>query len=85
MLDVLGGSARLLTIADAAGGQQLGVPFHAGGGGELTIPALREVLALIEAGRSSIPIAGVYELDRVADALRESEHGHPAGKLVVVP
>ncbi len=85
LLEVLGAPQRLLTIADAAGARELGVAFHAGGGGELTIPALREVLPLIEEGRMSVPIAGVYELDRAAEALSESEHGHPAGKLVIVP
>ncbi len=85
LLEVLGGPERLLTIADSAAAAEAGVEFHAGGGGDLTIPALREVLPLIEAGTFSIPIAGVYELARVGDALRESEHVHPAGKLVVVP
>jgi hypothetical protein len=28
---------------------------------------------------------GVLGLSQVRDALRESEHGHPAGKLVIVP
>jgi NADPH:quinone reductase-like Zn-dependent oxidoreductase len=80
-----GGPARVLTIASAADAPSLGVPFHAGGGGELTGRALREVLPLIEAGSFYFPIAGIYDLGQVGDALNESEHGHPAGKLVVVP
>jgi NADPH:quinone reductase-like Zn-dependent oxidoreductase len=76
---------RVLTIASSAEAQELGLTFHAGGGGALTIQALREVLELIAAGRFSFPIAGIYDLGQVGDALRESEHGHPAGKLVVVP
>ena len=85
MLEVLGSPQRLITIGNAAEAQRLGVAFHAGGGGELTLPALREVLPLIASGRFSIPIAGVYDLGQVGDALRESELVHPAGKLVIVP
>ena len=84
-VELAGGSARVLTIAGSPQAQELGVEFHAGGGGELTVKALEEVVPLIEAGTISFPIARVYELGRAADALRESEHGHPAGKLVIVP
>jgi NADPH:quinone reductase-like Zn-dependent oxidoreductase len=84
-VEVAGGPQRALTIASYAEGQELGVPFHAGGGGELTVPALREVLPQIESGSFEFPIARVLGLDGVAEALRESEHGHPDGKLVVEP
>jgi NADPH:quinone reductase-like Zn-dependent oxidoreductase len=84
-VELAGGTERVLTIASSAEAKETGVDFHAGGGGELTIPALREVLPLIEAGSFVLPIAGIYELGQVGDALRESEHGHPAGKLVIVP
>jgi NADPH:quinone reductase-like Zn-dependent oxidoreductase len=84
-VELAGGPERVLTIASYAEAQELGVAFHGGGGDELTIPALREVLVLLEAGRFSFPIAGTYGLEQVGEALRESEHGHPAGKLVIVP
>ena len=42
------------------------------------------MLPLIEAGQLQLPDRRVYDLGQVGDALRESEHGHPAGKLVVV-
>lgn len=80
-----GGPERVVTIASSADAQAAGVEFHAGGGGELTGQALREVLPLIEAGSFHFPIAGIYDLGQVADAMHESEHGHPLGKLVVVP
>ena len=80
-----GGTERVLTIANSAQAGELGVRFHAGGGGELTIPALEEVVPLIESGRLSFPVAGVYGLEDAGAALRESEHGRPAGKLVIVP
>ncbi len=84
-VELAGAPERALTIASSAEGEQLGVEFHGGGGGELTIQALREVLPSIEAGRFVFALGGVYSLSQTADALRESEHGHPAGKLVVVP
>ncbi len=83
-VEVKGNVDRVLTIAFSQEANDLGVPFHAGGG-ELTAQALRETIPLIEDGRISFPIAGVFGLSQVADALRESEHGHPAGKLVIVP
>ncbi len=84
-VEVKGNIERVLTIAFSQEANDLGVPFHAGGGGELTPQALRETIPLIEDGRISFPIAGVFGLSQVPDALRESEHGHPAGKLVIVP
>jgi NADPH:quinone reductase-like Zn-dependent oxidoreductase len=84
-LAVIGGTERMLTIASSADAQATGVEFHAGGGGELTGQALGEVLPLIEAGSFHFPIDGIYDLGQVGDAMRESEHGHPSGKLVVVP
>jgi NADPH:quinone reductase-like Zn-dependent oxidoreductase len=84
-VELAGGPERVLTIASSADAAELGVDFHAGGGGEHMVPALEEVLPLIESGAISFPLAGSYDLGEVGDALRESEHGHPAGKLVVTP
>ena len=53
-----GGPGRVLTIASSADAQATGVPFHAGGGGELTGRALKEVLPLIEAGTFYFPSRG---------------------------
>ena len=84
-VELAGGTARVLTIASSAEAGELGVTFHAGGGGEQTVPALQEIVPLIEAGRISFPVAGVYGLEHAGEALRESEQGRPAGKLVIVP
>jgi NADPH:quinone reductase-like Zn-dependent oxidoreductase len=84
-VELKGNVDRVLTIAWSQQAADLGVPFHAGGGGQLTGQALQEVVPMIEDGRISFPIAGVFDLGHVPDALRESEHGHAAGKLVVVP
>jgi len=84
-VEIKGNVDRTLTIAWSQEADGLGVPFHAGGGGELTPRALSETIPLIEDGRVSFPIAGIFGLSQAPDALRESEHGHPAGKLVIVP
>jgi len=84
-VEVKGNVDRTLTIASSKDASDLDVPFHAGGGGEQTTAALQETMPLIEDGRMSFPIAGVFGLSQAGDALRESEHGHPAGKLVIVP
>jgi NADPH:quinone reductase-like Zn-dependent oxidoreductase len=84
-VELAGGPERVLSIASFAEAEELGVPFHSGGGDALTTKALREVLPLIASGRFEFPIAGVYDLDHASEALRESEHGHPDGKLVIVP
>ncbi len=84
-VELKGNVDRVRTIAYSQQANELGVPFHAGGGGQLTGRALQETIPLIEDGRISFPIAGVFGLSQVPDAVRESEHGHPAGKLVIVP
>jgi NADPH:quinone reductase-like Zn-dependent oxidoreductase len=84
-VELAGGTERVLTIASSAEAGELGVEFHAGGGGSLTSQALEEVIPLIASGAVRFPVAGVYDLGQAAEALRESEHGHPAGKLVIVP
>jgi NADPH:quinone reductase-like Zn-dependent oxidoreductase len=84
-VELKGNVDRVRTIAYSQQANELGVPFHAGGGGQLTGRALQETIPLIEDGRISFPIAGVFGLSEAGEALRESEHGHPAGKLVVVP
>lgn len=84
-IELAGGPERVLSIAAAAEAAKLGVPYHAGGGGGGTIAAIEAVLPGIGDGSFVFPIAGIYDLGQVGDALRESEHGHPAGKLVIVP
>jgi NADPH:quinone reductase-like Zn-dependent oxidoreductase len=84
-VELKGNVERVLMIAWSQQAVDLGVPFHAGGGGELTPRALQETIPLIEDGRIAFPIAATFGLDGVGEALRESEHGHPAGKLVILP
>ena len=46
---------------------------------------LSELAGLIATGRLEIPIAKVYQLDKVRDAYRELERDHTHGKIVLVP
>ena len=45
--------------------------------------ALGDVVALIEAGRFSLPVAHTLPIAQIAEAQRLSEDGHPGGKIVV--
>ncbi|MFD7285425.1 zinc-binding dehydrogenase [Streptomyces sp. NPDC059863] len=74
-----------LAAFDAAGS---GIQIHLtepGAGGVQALQALRGILALIEAGRLRVPIQRTYPLGEVAAALKVSESGHLAGKLVLLP
>ncbi|KIF66015.1 NADPH:quinone reductase [Streptomyces sp. AcH 505] len=83
-IELAGGPTRVLSLVafDAAStGIQIHMTEPGAGGPE----ALGEILALIEAGRLRMPIAGTYRLDEVAAALAVSQSGHLSGKLVVLP
>jgi NADPH:quinone reductase-like Zn-dependent oxidoreductase len=84
-VEMKGNVERALTIAYSQQANELGVPFHEGGGGDRTSKALQETIPLLADGRMSLPVAGVFGLGQAGEALSESEHGHPAGKLVIVP
>lgn len=73
---------RVLTIARFTDVPD-GVIVHQGGSQGDLQPALRELVALIAAGRLQVPIARAYPLAEAAAALDASEHGHLAGKIVL--
>ncbi len=82
-VELAGGPERVLTIARFTGVPD-GVTVHEGGSmGDLQ-PALREIVALIGEGRLEVPIARTYPLEEAAAALEASEHGHLAGKIVLL-
>lgn len=83
LVELTGSPQRVITIADYAGAQQTGVRFTGGGGEERARGALREVAALISAGRFELPVARTFPLEQIAEAHRISETGHPRGKLVL--
>jgi NADPH:quinone reductase-like Zn-dependent oxidoreductase len=84
-IELTGGKERVVSIADAMGAARQGVRFSSGAGGDEQrhLPAFEEVLALHAAGTLRIPVHRAYPLDRAADAHRESEGGHLAGKIVI--
>ncbi|MFJ8795461.1 NADP-dependent oxidoreductase [Streptomyces sp. NPDC102462] len=83
-IELAGGPTRVLSLVafDAA---STGIQVHMTEPGADGPEALRGILALIEAGRLQVPVAGTYPLDEVATALAVSQSGHPGGKLVVLP
>lgn len=83
-VQLAGGPERVLTIA-SFGDLPEGVTLHTTGGGKDMPRALGAILALIEEGRLHVPIARTYPLEEAGAALDESEHGHLAGKLVLLP
>jgi NADPH:quinone reductase-like Zn-dependent oxidoreductase len=80
LVELTGGPARVVTLADEAGAEQTGTTFTSRAG---AWHGLDDVVALIEHGRFSLPVARTFALAQIADAHRLSETGHPGGKLVL--
>jgi len=83
-IELAGGPSRVLTLVafDAAGS---GIQIHMTEPGAGGPQALRDILALIEAGQLRVPIWRTYPLDEVAAALEVSQSGHLGGKIVLLP
>ncbi|MGW4736458.1 zinc-binding dehydrogenase [Streptomyces shenzhenensis] len=78
-IELAGGPTRVLSLVafDAAStGIQIHMTEPGAGGPE----ALRDILALIEAGRLRVPISGTYPLDEMA-AAADRCRGSSAGPL----
>jgi NADPH:quinone reductase-like Zn-dependent oxidoreductase len=74
---------HVITVADFAGAQQSGVRFSRGDSGR-ALHAIGEIGALIESGRFALRVGRTFPLAEVAEAQRVSEHGHVAGKIVLL-
>jgi NADPH:quinone reductase-like Zn-dependent oxidoreductase len=83
LIDLAGGPASVVTLADFNGAKQHEVRFSNGFQGH-AFHALAEIGTLIEAGRFWLPVERAYPLDRISEAHRVSEHGHVRGRLVLV-
>ena len=83
LIELADGSEYVVTIADFAGAQELGVRFSSGDAGR-AIHALAEIGELIESGRFALPVAQTFPLAEIAAAHRVSEDGHVRGKLVLL-
>ncbi|MEV6012667.1 NADP-dependent oxidoreductase [Streptomyces sp. NPDC051976] len=83
-IELTGGTARVVTIADAMGAGRHGVRFTSGGADEYRGgPAFEEALALLGEGKLELPIHASFPLEQAADAQRASEAGHLTGKIVI--
>ncbi len=84
-IELVGGTDRVITIADPDAAS-LGVHFTGGSEASFPLPEVfAEVLPLHNKGQLRLPIASTYPLKRAGEALAESEHGHPRGKIVIQP
>jgi NADPH:quinone reductase-like Zn-dependent oxidoreductase len=83
LVELTGSPDRVITIADFQGAEQTGVRFTGGAGAERATHALSDAVALVEAGRLSVPVARTFPLQDIAEAHRISQAGHPGGKLVL--
>lgn len=81
-VELLGGSERLVTIADGAAFSK-GITFSSQS--ERSAEALADLLARRAAGGLTTTIGRVLALDDAAEAHRLSDSGRASGKLVLVP
>ncbi|MEV7599279.1 NADP-dependent oxidoreductase [Kitasatospora sp. NPDC089797] len=84
-IELTGSAERVVTIADIEGGEQHGVRFTGGAGGEEMHhrAALDAALALHREGTLRLPLHRVLPLAEAAEAQRLSELGHLRGKIVL--
>jgi len=75
---------RIDTIIDFEAAQKYGVKTDGNEEGAKA-GVLSELAEMIATDRLEIPIAKVYQLDKVRDAYRELEQDHTHGKIVLVP
>jgi NADPH:quinone reductase-like Zn-dependent oxidoreductase len=83
LIELTGDPAKVATIADFSAAE-LGVKVTGGGDGRHT-EALGEAVALVQAGRLRVTVAGTFGFSQAAEAHRLSEAGHTRGKLVLLP
>ena len=79
-IELRGTKERIVTIADAAA-FELGIPFSSEG--EHSRDALTEIAGWVTERGVRVALGRSYPLAEAADALRESEAGHPRGKLTL--
>ncbi|MFD9704627.1 NADP-dependent oxidoreductase [Lentzea sp. NPDC059081] len=84
LVELRGGTDRLITIVNAAAAEQ-GITFSGGGGGEPFGGRLTEYARLAADGKLTVRVAQSLPLADAAKAHEVSETGHAAGKLVLRP
>ncbi|MET9361605.1 NADP-dependent oxidoreductase [Streptomyces sp. NPDC006632] len=83
LIELAGGPANVVTIADFAGARRHGVVFSRGDDGR-AVHVLAEIGQLIEAGHFALPVPRTYALTDVAQAHRAGENGQVRGKIVLL-
>jgi NADPH:quinone reductase-like Zn-dependent oxidoreductase len=84
LIEIAGGTERVVTIADFQLAGELGVTATGGSEGR-SWQALTLAAGLFEKGEFHLPVGQTFPLAEAAEAQRVSEQGHPRGKLVLVP
>jgi NADPH:quinone reductase-like Zn-dependent oxidoreductase len=84
LVELVGGTERVVTIADFEAAGELGVTATSGSEGR-SWQALPLAAGLFEKGEFHLPVDQTFPLAQAAEAQRVSEQGHPRGKLVLVP
>ncbi len=88
-LELVADRDRIASIAAFPRGQEVGIRMLGGGPGadpgtEVRNAARLQLTALVEQGKLRVRVRS-FELGEVAEAHREGQAGHVAGKLVLVP
>lgn len=92
-LELVADRSRIATLVAFQAAAALGIRIfseHFGGGlgaagRALRVEGVAVAADLTERGLYQIDIAGVYPLEKVAEAHRQSQAGHVSGKIVLVP
>jgi len=74
---------RIDTIVDFGMAAQYGAKTD--GGAAAGTPEMAEIAILLASGQLELPIHASFPLDQVQAAYTELEHGHPRGKIVLIP
>ena len=85
LVALTGSPEKVLTIADYAGAQDLGVTFSSGGDADTETRALAEAVALVAEDRLRAPAVVTYPLEEAGTAQDDNQHRRVAGKLVLLP
>ncbi|MCX5384354.1 NADP-dependent oxidoreductase [Streptomyces sp. NBC_00083] len=83
LIELAGGPANVVTIADFVGAQRHGVLFSRGDTGR-AVHVIAEIGDLIEAGHFTPPAVRTFALTEVAEAHRAGEAGHVREKIVLL-
>ena len=83
-IELRGGTTeRIVTIADQANAQKLGIAASGGGASVASRELLEDFVGRVVRGELKVFIGATYPLEQAAEAQRASESGHGRGKIVL--